>query len=435
MLQKFLLSIVQFKDRHDNRLLLEPFSSPIADEKRKNCLTKFVIQDENKNSSTIADLCVVLKSREIKLQILLLLEIIGLNDLDWNFRDFEKKYKLKLKKRSLNLTKKGLVRRRSKKKTSEKDKGIERITTSLDYCEQLDLYLDRACILDILLSSETPNPDAIEASNGTIQEHKKNILDKKQRSLIGWVHKLCSYSIFQQKAQGTKHETKESPEKVNDSTNVSSPNTVETYNRLSTSQRASRSSIINSVPSSPALRRVDANLFSRKSIASPTPELLNSRTNSNLNEFLESETRSLKRPSQLGRTKSDLTMNHLQKRQFSVSDLSTTRVPNSSTITLKTPFSHSTINAYKTMNNSFRRVGKRKDINETIRLHERVDSEENVQVQATPAVKKRTVTPNKKAQLQSIIESPLNFKDDDTHEGRKNTSNITSTPTNKPPGK
>lgn len=105
----------------------------------------------------------------------MLLEIIGLNDLDWNFRDFEKKYKLKLKKRSLNLTKKGLVRRRSKKKTSEKDKGIERITTSLDYCEQLDLYLDRACILDILLSSETPNPDAIEASNGTIQEHKKNI--------------------------------------------------------------------------------------------------------------------------------------------------------------------------------------------------------------------------------------------------------------------
>lgn len=444
MLQKFLLSIVQFKDRHDNRLLLEPFSSPIADEKRKNCLTKFVIQDENKNSSTIADLCVVLKSREIKLQILLLLEIIGLNDLDWNFRDFEEKYKLKLKKRSLNLTKKGLVRRRSKKKTSEKDKGIERITTSLDYCEQLDLYLDRACILDILLSSETPNPDAIEASNGTIQEHKKNILDKsKEASLFGFINYVLipyfnkkvphAVEFIIQKLKGPSMRPKRALKKVNDSTNVSSPNTVETYNRLSTSQRASRSSIINSVPSSPALRRVDANLFSRKSIASPTPELLNSRTNSNLNEFLESETRSLKRPSQLGRTKSDLTMNHLQKRQFSVSDLSTTRVPNSSTITLKTPFSHSTINAYKTMNNSFRRVGKRKDINETIRLHERVDSEENVQVQATPAVKKRTVTPNKKAQLQSIIESPLNFKDDDTHEGRKNTSNITSTPTNKPP--
>ncbi|QHS73224.1 Sld3p [Saccharomyces paradoxus] len=447
ILQKYLLSIAQFKDRHDSRLLLESFSSPIADEKRKNCFTKFVIEDENKTGSTISDLCVVLKSREIKLQILLLLEMIGLNDLDWNFRDFEKKYKSKLKKRSLNLTKKGLVRRRSKKKTSEKGKEIGRITTSLDYCEQLDLYLDRACILDILLSSETPNPDAIEASNGTILEHKKNILDKsKEASLVGFINYVLipyfnkkvphAVEFIIQKLKGPSMRPKRALKKVNNSPNVSSPKTVDIYNRLPTTQRSSRSSIINSVPSSPALRRMEANLFSRKSIASPTPELLNSRTNSNLNEFLESETRGLRHPSQLGRTKSDLTMNHLQKRQFSVSDLSTTRVPNSSTIAPKTPFSYTAVNAHRTMNNSFRRVGKRKDINETVHFNEHINPEENVQVQATPAAKKRTATPNKKAQLQSIIESPLNVKDDDTHEGRgnaqKDTSHFTSTSTNTP---
>ena len=66
-------------------------------------------------------------------------------------------------------------------------------------------------------------------------------------------------------------------------------------------------------------------------------------------------------------------------------------------------------------------------------FNEYENSEENIQVQATPAAKKRTVTPNKKAQLQSIIESPLNLKDD-THEeigiSQKHTSLSVSVSTN-----
>ncbi|QID84978.1 DNA replication regulator sld3 [Saccharomyces pastorianus] len=431
ILQKFLLSIVQFNDRHDNRLLLEPFGSPIADEKRNGCLTKFVIQSGNNNGSTVADLCVIFKSREIKLQILLLLEIIGLNNLDCNFKDFEKKYKSKLKKRSLNLTKQRLIRRRPKKAIKQQNKDIEKIATPLDYCEQLDLYLDRACILDILLSSETPNPDAIEITNGTIQEHKNNILNKnKEASLVGFINYVLipyftkkvphAVDFIIQKLKGPSMRPKRAPKKITDTTGGSSPSTAELYNKLSTSQRTSRSSLVNSVPSSPALNGTEPNIFSRKSITTPIPELLNFRTNSNLNEFLESETRSLRRPSQLGRTKSDLTMNHLQKRQFSVSDLSKSRIPSPSTIPLKTTFSRTVNGVHTSTNNSFRRVGKRKDINETVPSNESIDPEENVQVQATPAAKNRTTTPNKRAQLQSIVESPLNPKPDTLHEGVEN---------------
>ncbi|CAI4039168.1 hypothetical protein SMKI_07G1400 [Saccharomyces mikatae IFO 1815] len=444
ILQKFLLSVVQFKDRHDNRLLLESIPSSIADERRKNCLTKFAMKGGNKTTPAITDLCVVLKSREIKLQILLLLEMIGMNNLDWNFKDFEKKYKSRLKKRSLNLTKKELVRRKSKRSTNQTDKDFARITTSLDYCEQLDLYLDRACILDILLSSEAPNPNAIEGSNGIIKEHKKNILDKnKEASLVGFTNyvlipyfkKKVPYTVefIIQKFKGPSMRPKTAPKKINDSTHLSSPNNVDMYNRFPTSQRTSHSLIVDSVPSSPALRRTKSNVLCRKSITSPAPELLNFRTNSNLNEFLESESRGLRHPSQLGRTKSDLTMNHLQKRQFSVSDLGTTRTPTLSATSLKTPFSRTAINTHAITNNSFRRVGKRKDNNETVHFNEYENSEENIQVQATPAAKKRTVTPNKKAQLQSIIESPLNLKDD-THEeigiSQKHTSLSVSVSTN-----
>lgn len=442
ILQKFLLSIAQFNDRHDNRLLLEPFGSPIADEKRNNCLTKFVIQTGNNTGSTITDLCVIFKSREIKLQILLLLEIIGLNNLDCNFKDFEKRYKSKLKKRSLNLTKQRLIRRKPKKAVNQQNKDIEKIATPLDYCEQLDLYLDRACILDILLSSETPNPDALEIPNGTIQEHKSNILNKnKEASLVGFINYVLipyftkkvphAVDFIIQKLKGPSMRPKRAPKKITDTTGGSSPSTAELYNKLSTSQRTSRSSIINSVPSSPALNGTDPNMFSRKSITTPIPELSNFRTNSNLNEFLESETRSLRRPSQLGRTKSDLTMNHLQKRQFSVSDLSTSRVTSPSSIPA---FSRTVNGVHISTNNSFRRVGKRKDINETVPFSESIDSEENVQVQATPAVKNRTTTPNKRAQLQSIVESPLNIKPDTRHEdienSQRNISPLAATLTN-----
>ncbi|EJS43777.1 sld3p [Saccharomyces arboricola H-6] len=440
ILQKFLLSIVEFNNRHDSKLLLEPFASPIADEKRKRCLAKYIIQSDKNTGSTIADLCVILKSREIKLQILLLLEMIGLNNLDWNFKDFEKRYRSKLKKRSLNLTKKGLIRRKPKKVTYKQDKVAEKIATSLDYCEQLDLYLDRACILDILLSSETPNPDAIETSSGTIQEHKKNILNKnKEASLVGFLNYVLipyftkkvphAVEFIIDKLKGPRMRPKRAPRKVNDSANMSLTSTVDLYNKFPVSQRTSRSSIIKSVPSSPALRLTESNVLTRKSIMSPAPELLNIRTNSNLNEFLENETRSLKRPSLLGRTKSDLTMNHLQKRQFSVSDLSTTRVPDPLSVPLKTPFSRTVVGTHIPTNNSFRRVGKRKDINETVHFSESIDSEENVQVQATPATKKRAATPNKRAQLQSIIESPLNLKADphgDIESSQKNISQFTS---------
>ncbi|CAI4061732.1 hypothetical protein SKDZ_07G1460 [Saccharomyces kudriavzevii ZP591] len=437
ILQKFLLSIVQFNSRHDNRILLEPLSSPIADVKRKGCLTKFIIQINNKNDSTAADLCVILKSREIKLQVILLLEMIGLNNLDWNFKDFEKRYKSKLKKRSLNLTKKGLIRRRPKKIINEPDKNIAQAATSLDYCEQLDLYLDRACILDILLSSETPNPDAINATNGTIQEHKKNILNRnKEASLVGFINYILipyftkkvphAVEFIIQKLKGPSMRPKKAPKKISNGTNETSHSTVDVYSKLPINQRTSRSLIIKSVPSSPALRGTDSHVFNRMSKTSPGPELLNFRTNSNLNEFLESDTRSLKRPFQLGRTKSDLAMNHLQKRQFSVSDLNTTRVPNPSAAPLKT-FSRTAVSAHTITNNSFRRVGKRKDINETVHFSESINSEENVQVQATPASKKRTATPNKRAQLQSIVESPLNVKADppkDTGNSQKNISPI-----------
>lgn len=186
-----LLTIPKFDQRHDLNALVSNsiFTNPIALDCKDACLNKYHLSRNIEQPSTqLSDLSFVLKARELKLQIVILLELIYLNGRDDNFKNFERRYKSKLKKRALNVTR--IATRRNKlNKEHKKDPNTKKDEeVSLDLCEQLDVYLDKLNIVDILLGSEVSNPD-LEADNNPIHEQKQNILNKnKEASSVGFAN-------------------------------------------------------------------------------------------------------------------------------------------------------------------------------------------------------------------------------------------------------
>lgn len=406
-----LLNISDFDKRHADEGLLRDEVYGIAAERRRSCFAKHRIplDKEKQNSSSVKELPGILKIREIKLQIIILLETIAYNKLDENFENFETKYQSKLKRRSLNLTRRRALPMKSKLIRDSDNNISQKVSGQLDYCEQLDLYLDKLCILDILLASE---PASVENETmDTILEHKRNILNKnKEASSMGYTNyvlipyfakKLPNAIRFTiQKLKGPSLKSRKNSEKVF----TVHPTTVSAGNLKNNLQNSSN---LSSTVSSPQLATISS--WRRHNAAATTPNSSNTRRNSNIGMLLESTSTLLKKPALVSRSKSDLTMNLMMKRQLSVTEFSSydrSLIPNEDPGNLE----RSTVSKGKNQQKSFRRVGKRKGDKEAIDGHRpsyTSDGSEAIQVMGTPLVKVSDDTPSKRPKLQNIVESPM----------------------------
>lgn len=417
-LLKMLLGIKAFDERHeDNALLKNELENTIASARRDASLNKYnSLGDENRQNTFYKDLSTIFKAREIKLQVIILLETIYLEDLDSQFKDYESRYQLRLKRRSMNVTKMRVLPARSRKKKSTPHDELEK-ESAIDHCELLDLYLDKLCILDILLASEPSKPSADE---NVLQEHKKNMLNKnKETSSIGFTNYVLipyfsrkvpnTVRFIIHKLKGPNLRSKKLSEKRN-TPFVPTGSLADNDDMIDTKYSSQSSSKFSSTPASPQAKISSVSL-KNDATGTLTPELLNSRINPNLNVFFEANMSYLKKPSFISRTSSDLTMNHLQKRQLSVTEFASQKL----TLAEKTQPAkfQGCIPAKESsqFQQSFRRVGKRKNNEETIeRSHSCVmdcDQKDNIQVIGTPLVKKREDSLRKREHLHNIVESPV----------------------------
>ncbi|SMN22885.1 similar to Saccharomyces cerevisiae YGL113W SLD3 Protein involved in the initiation of DNA replication [Maudiozyma saulgeensis] len=429
-LELLVMNISDFDKRHlkQNLLLMESTSAVGRHsfaKARQHCLRKYHIHisdDESIKSPRLTDLEVILKAREIKLQLILLLELINQFHLDQNFQNFQEKYKLKLKHRSLNVTRRGLKRKISTEKQVKK--------SSIDYCELLDLYLDKLSILEMLLETGI-SVSTTDGEGDPLTDYKKSILNKAKESSSTGFTRYILIPYFSKKLPNTvkfiMHKIKGPNLKLTGLTvskngnNAKDP--IQPLYEIDSRQGSTPESVV-STPSSlksigsysrPSLSRRPS--FGSQPRLSLSPELLESRTNSNLSEFLEAEAKAMRKlPSSLSRTSSDLVINKLQRRQLKAEELSTKKDNGSlafkskTTMTFSQPFTgHETASVASPK--SFRRVGKRTrsslgDVSMAIKDNIKFTNEASVQVMATPMGKTSKTLMSKTVNMDLIVESP-----------------------------
>ena len=434
-LRPLVLGPADFDARHSDTRLLTSESQDLTFLKaRKHCLAKYNVhvQEDGEVTPGGRDLALVLKAREIKLQILLLLQLIELDKLDKNFKDFQERYGNKLKRRSLNV---GRRLRRSRSTLPSQEPN-----TQPDCCELLDLYLDKLSILEMLLDIPVSSSTTTTKSSNPLQECKKGLLDKsKESSATGFtryilipycskkmprtvkfiMHKIKGPSMKPGGVSGKKRALGVVPAspQASDPAFIVGSGSDSGSNSPTPSARSSRSLSVASVPYSYSRPHLSRNpSLTSQTTQVLTAELLDLRTSSNLSEFLEAETKSAlhKVPSALSRTSSDLVMNHLQRRQLSVSDLATGPSSGAGTSALaqraKTFAPDDSANTSLASHKSFRRVGKRKTpVPATTSTAQRVLSPpqpDKVEVLATPMGKRAGPSPTQPLNMDRIVESP-----------------------------
>lgn len=395
----------EFDRRHstENFGLLRYALPQFAQELRTRC-----VKDEFKlnmdhlddtSSEYAAELAQILKIRELKLQLIMHIELIALRSLDGRFRDFEARYENTLTKRSLNTLR--TKRIYSRKSTKEKKKAVKPL--ELDVCEQLDLLLDKMAIIDILLSTESSvskngAPSNKNETHELLAEHKRNLSrDGKEESSLGfiryvlvpyWSRKIPNVTAFiTKKIKGLNMQR--CAVSSSQSSSIQEGSTT-------TSRRSSFSSNlpISSTPSSPSIPTTS----SGSSVIAP--KLMKAKANSNLLEFLESESSLNKHPSTLSKSNSDLALNRLQKRQLAVTDLAASATRNGSYEGIGNS-SKGANRSFISAKQSFKRASKRK-------LDQITESKVGantgvVQITATPA---RTLA-KPAAEKMTIVKSPF----------------------------
>ncbi|SCU83995.1 LAME_0C07712g1_1 [Lachancea meyersii CBS 8951] len=329
------LDIENFDKRQSEGLLVTDLLSEVASEIRINCLNKLENLIKSGVPTVISDLLLVFKVREIKLQIILLLELIALNGLDSKLDNFEVKYKTKLKKRVKKVARAGLSSRYKKK-----DVKAHTNTQQLDYCEKLDVYVDKLCIIDAMLltdvSLQKNSPAKIVTPDSAMhssRELKKNMLDpEKEASASGFItYVLIPYfkkkaphavAFVSRKLKGphfealSRTESKRSP--LNAVSGTSNPDLGKKSDRPDSP--ASQGDLPATLPLSVEQLHPPSKIYMRASLPR-RPSILNSRSNSQLSEILDMETGNSKKYGSVTRGNSDLFLSKLQKRQLPATDL------------------------------------------------------------------------------------------------------------------
>ncbi|CCK70903.1 Sld3p KNAG_0F02380 [Huiozyma naganishii CBS 8797] len=438
LILELLLCIPKFDERYNKTAILT--SDYVIDNKhglvqRDDCLKKYGLNNVSENKDVFDDVIKLMKAREIKLQLILLLELIHINKLDTNFTNFEKVSKSRFKKRSINvmrgrgvpLTRKRKNKAKKKEEESKQNNYISEAVT--DYCEQLDIYVDKLAIVELLIEAEVSSEQVATEDRTDLQELKKNIVTRSNEAssvgftsyiLVPYFNKAVPNTVkfimkkFKGPSLTKRHipEQQSSSQKLDSSLVTKSPPSVGSglnpasrrNSTYSLSRKSSTASVL-SLSSRPALER-------HVTLTSLTSDLLElNSTTSNLKEFLEAENQTIRNPSLLSRTKSDIVMNNLQKRQLPVTSVKGVPSKHSQHTSTTAASSNGRLSTAKA-ESSFRRVGKRKVVaSNGIDPHASDQNVNVLEVIATP-LKCNNVAQRKKNEymLNSIVESPPNIQ-------------------------
>ena len=405
------------------------------------------VNSEDSSGKGLNDIATLIKAREIKLQIVLLLEIIRLNRLDSNFKDFEGKYETKLKGRSRNIIKNNFVWGKLRlplenSRVPLTREPMEQAIIPVDFCEELDLYLDQLSILEMMLdfdvgNSENNGIDAkskdvaeIEDAGNDLKRYLNGLKNRNEESstigftnyvLIPYYSKRVPNTLrfIMSKIKGPNMRvTRKTKGVTDDKRSGPSPHSNISFSPTET-LNFDRSSLMSS-SRRPSLTRQS----STHSIKTLTAEALATKTNSNLSEFLQIDASSFRgNPATLTRTYSD--MNNLQKRELKITslgtkqgDLGASKIPS-----LSGKASGRLPETSSNTQRSFRRVGKPKNLangglrkffsftssaktTTTKTNNNNNNNEDIVQVLATPLVKRDQISSIKKLELREVVESP-----------------------------
>ncbi|CUS21295.1 LAQU0S02e10462g1_1 [Lachancea quebecensis] len=427
-----LLEIHDFDQRHDGNgsgILNHDLNPGDVSDIRDSCLGHFDDLKRRYSAQCLGDLRLLIKIREIKLQMMLLLELIAINQMDIKLKNFEEKYKAKLKKRAKRVARKNMFSRSAPKRPK-----IEPVYSSLDFCEKLDIYADKLCIIDtMLLSNVSPqkNPEVENASctpsMARLSEYKKNLTNSgKESSTIGFM----TYVLIPYFTRKTPHAVRFISRKFKGLrlNNSIRPDKLSTSAHLTHSVEAANERVNAEVPSSPPSEDSSKTSSVCTNITSPPmqqppkvfkrvsfPNKLlpsNVRSKSQLSEFLELESGLSKKLTSATRANSDLLLDKLQKRQMPATEFS---VQNTTSLTRESSFMQKQMHSTRTSSSiMFQRVGKR--LKEQKRASLETANFLNVQVEATPHGKK-----SDSAALpgfdSTIIESPLAATEQPSHPG------------------
>ncbi|CDO95811.1 unnamed protein product [Kluyveromyces dobzhanskii CBS 2104] len=350
VLKSVLVDLTTFEERHNAEhcglLKYDNISEESKSFRIASIKEEFGVNIESTRNprDIMSDVSNILKVRDIKLQIMVLLEILAEGKLDASIKQYESSYGNQLSERSLNMV--TTVTRFSRRRSKVQSVKPVKKPSQFEYCQNLDILLDKLGIAEALISTDISLHSEKLPNNKLIHEYKHGIVNKnKEMSSKGflnyvvvpyWYNKLPLVVTFiTNKVKGPTIENK--PTNATQNTNPSR------------SRASSVSSTGDARSSSPQMTAISR-----------------ARTNSNLVEFLEEET-TKKNPALASRTSSDLKINRLQKRQMSVQDLSIDEVVKQRRHILE-EFSTArtvlvngkSISFSQTQNNSFQRVGKRK---------------------------------------------------------------------------
>lgn len=454
ILDSLCIDIPTFDKRYDLKHFTSngSFNDEFAIKLRDDRINKLVNKD-----TEINDFITIVKAREIKIQIIFLLELIYSDNMDNNFIDFDTRYKENLKKRSLNISRIEMsnfrIRKKKKKKKLLEEKDIDskdnieshNNVSKLDYCEKLDIYIDKLNILDILLSTINTNYSELDNdTNNQLEEDKANLMNKnKETSSVGFIKYVIiphyarripnTIKYIIKKLKGPNMKTKKPIEKKR----VISLSQDSIPEKLTSRNLSQQSDIVSSKSSSFKSQVFIAPKLSRQLTESILPdsltiEKLRSKNNSVLNEFFDKGSNT-ERNSILQRTKSDMTMTLLQKRQLSVTGSSNKNKNEgarqqdgsevNSNLSRQKIFSFKSPTAHQP---SFRRVGKKKiDPSQELFLNGSTPSkcvgEGQIEVFATPAYPVDSSSAKKRTRMDHIVESPMDGEvtDDDNENSNK----------------
>ncbi|AMD21294.1 HER015Wp [Eremothecium sinecaudum] len=409
VLETALLSHQDLVNRHD--ISHSGLLNYILPKDANELLTKHIMKEFNilldstnpERISQTADLIFILKAREVKLQIILLIELITISKMDVNFKAFEDDYKKILKQRSLRVSKANFSIRRKRRAP------IKQITasTQLSLLERLDFLLDKLSIIDILLNSEPSIPESNKqkkelSSANLIAELKRHMLiNENEASSIGFL----TYVLIPYWSKKSPHTVSFIANKIEGSyvrkdPSFKQPKLNRSEDQPVTSRHSSFSSTVTSTVSQPVRTSLPPNMHNVS-----LPALLKSETQSSFTDFFSSTTSGNKRPAMLLKSNTDLALNRLEKRQMSASDMSTLKIlPKQNQIngTEHTTLSKGIpLSIHSSAVQSFKRVGKRKLDSSS---HEDSKTQGIVQVTATPA---KHLTLTKSIRPLEIVESPL----------------------------
>ncbi|SCU77974.1 LADA_0A03136g1_1 [Lachancea dasiensis] len=337
LLADFLLTVDEFDARHKDNIMETDLNSEICSEVRQNCLNKVGDLIVSGGPTVLSNLLLVYKVRELRLQIIILIELIVSSSMDANLANFEERYGDRLQKRAKKVANKGLsskLRRKKAHKTSR--------TLSLDYCEQLDIYLDKLSIIDMMLVNDIsikkiePNNNdaaksAIERSQGLI----RSMANPGQESssygfttyvLLPYYRKRAPHAVsFVSKRLKSPRFHHSSKIEKKQALGASSENLREAYTGHvpPNSPPPESHANITPLPASPQASdqcRTSGKIHKR-TVLSQRPPTLISRSNSQLSDILEFESGHIKKHTTVGRGNSDLILNKLQRRQLPANEL------------------------------------------------------------------------------------------------------------------